>query len=90
MLSDHAWNGTDEQNKRLNASLRRRWGEELLPRADEIEHAGWSHVARPSDAPAAVIFNSLSIQRRDLVRMTGIDAAKIGGVRVGGELLPVQ
>ena len=90
MLSDHAWNGTDERNKRLNASLRRRWGEELLARADEIEHAGWTHVASPSDAPAVVIFNSLSIQRRDLVRMTGIDAGKIGGVRVGGELLPVQ
>ena len=90
MLSDHAWNGTDEQNKRLNASLRRRWGEELLARADEIERAGWACVARPSDTPAIVVFNSLSIQRRDLVRIVGIDAAKIGGVRVGGELLPVQ
>lgn len=90
MLSDHAWNGTDERNKRLNASLRKQWGDELNRLADEIEQAGWSRVAVPSDTPAVVIFNSLSVPRRDLVCVAGVDAAKVGGVRVGNELLPVQ
>jgi hypothetical protein len=88
MLSDHAWNGTDERNKRLNAGLRKQWGEELNKLADEIEQAGWSRVAVPSDAPSAVIFNSLSVPRRDLVCVAG--AAKIAAVRVGNELAPVQ
>ena len=29
MLSDHAWNGTGEDNQRHNAELRRQWSEEL-------------------------------------------------------------
>ena len=71
MLSDHAWNGTDERNKRHNAGLRERWGEELNRLAHEIEQAGWSRVAVPSDTPSVVVFNSLSVPRRDLVCVAG-------------------
>ena len=71
MLSDHAWNGTDERNKRHNAALRRQWGEELNRLADEIEQAAWSRVAVPSDTPSVIVFNSLSVPRRDLVRLAG-------------------
>ncbi|HPM85363.1 MAG TPA: hypothetical protein PLF81_31890, partial [Candidatus Anammoximicrobium sp.] len=69
MLSDHAWNGTDERNKRHNAALRRQWGEELNRLAGEIEQAAWSRVAVPSDTPSVIVFNSLSVPRRDLVRL---------------------
>jgi hypothetical protein len=90
MLSDHAWNGTDERNKRLNARLRRQWGEEFLALADEVETLGWSRVVRSSDAPSVVLFNSLSLPRRDLVCVTGIEGAEIAGARAGDALLPVQ
>jgi len=90
MLSDHAWNGTDERNKRHNASLRKQWGEELNRLADEIEQTGWSRVGVPSDTRSVVMFNSLSVPRRDLVCARAIDAAKIAALRVGGETLPVQ
>src|SRR5208283_4421896 len=28
MLADHAWNGTDDANRRVNAELRQRWSSE--------------------------------------------------------------
>jgi len=90
MLSDHAWNGTDERNKRHNASLRKQWAEELNRLAEEIEEAGWSRVVIPSDTPSVAVFNSLSVPRRDLVCVSGIDVAKFGGVGVGNEHLAVQ
>ncbi|MBM4094911.1 MAG: hypothetical protein FJ276_36700, partial [Planctomycetes bacterium] len=90
MLSDHAWNGTDERNKRLNARLRRQWGEEFLALADEVEKLGWSRIAQSSDSPSVVLFNSLSFPRRDLVCVTGVEGAEIAGARAGRELLPVQ
>jgi hypothetical protein len=90
MLSDHAWNGTDERNKRHNAGLRRQWGEELNRLADEIEQAAWSRVAVPREPSSLVVFNSLNAARRDLVCVSGVDAAGIAGVRAGNELLPVQ
>lgn len=88
MLSDHAWNGTDERNKRHNASLRRQWGEELNGLADEIEQAGWSRVADPADTRSGVIFNSLSIPRRDLVCVR--DLGMVAAARAGNELTPLQ
>jgi hypothetical protein len=90
MLSDHAWNGTDERNKRHNAELRRRWGEDLNGLAAEIEQAAWKEAVDPADKRSVVLFNSLSGSRRGLVCVNTDDVAKIVAVRADGRLLPVQ
>jgi len=69
MLSDHAWNGTDERNKRHNADLRRAWAQELLAKAREMAAAAWRRLPMgPSDRHLTV-FNPTSFPRTDLVRL---------------------
>jgi hypothetical protein len=74
MLSDHAWNGTNERNQRHNADLRRRWAEEI--------HAASGRLLERASAPADIVstashvsaFNSLSVPQTGLVR-TAVPAA---------------
>jgi len=69
MLSDHAWNGTDETNRRHNAGLRRRWADELLAVSARLTE----QVLGPADivptASHASAFNSLSVPQTGLVRI---------------------
>jgi hypothetical protein len=78
MLSDHAWNGTGEENQQHNAQLRRRWSEELQQLAQQLQHRAWSAAGvQPSDRHVTV-FNSVSTPRRDLVRVpAGAQAARV-------------
>jgi hypothetical protein len=69
MLSDHAWNGTDDNNKRHNAELRRLWGEELKQISGNLIREGWKGVGVTESDDHLSIFNSLSIPRSDLVRI---------------------
>ncbi len=69
MLSDHAWNGTDDKNKRHNAELRRSWGEELRQISGNLIQSGWNGLGVAESDHHLVIFNSLSIPRADLVRI---------------------
>lgn len=90
MLADHAWNGTNDQNKRHNAELRRRWAEELNRISEECIRQGWAAVGvQPSDREVAV-FNSLSFPRTALVRCAGLAAASPATAADGGHRLPVQ
>ena len=69
MLGDHAWNGTDDSNKRHNADLRRKWSEELNRIAQNLLQQSWTGLGlAPSDSDI-VIFNSLSLPRADIVRL---------------------
>jgi len=81
MLSDHAWNGTGDDNKRLNAELRRRWADTLAEAAGSLrERSGEALGIRPSD-DHVVLFNGLSFARKGLVRVSapeGIEAAYAG------------
>ena len=76
MLSDHAWNGTNDQNKRHNADLRRDWGRELNRIAGELTRRGWAALGIRPAGDGVALFNSLSLARRGPVR---VDAAA-GGV----------
>jgi hypothetical protein len=67
MLSDHAWNGTSEQNKRHNAELRRRWSEELNRHAASLLGRGWAAAGLKRNSKSVSVFNSLSVPRRGLV-----------------------
>jgi hypothetical protein len=67
MLSDHAWNGTNDNNKRHNAELRRLWGEELKQISGNLIQDGWKGLGVTGSDDHLVIFNSLSVPRADLV-----------------------
>jgi hypothetical protein len=69
MLSDHAWNGTNEQNKRYNADLRRKWGEELAGLGAKLLDQGWAAAGLTRDPQKITVFNSLSFPRTGLVRV---------------------
>jgi hypothetical protein len=69
MLSDHAWNGTDEQNQRHNADLRRQWSEEFLRLGRNLVGTGWVGAGLRSGDREVTVFNSLSAPRADLVRI---------------------
>jgi len=69
MLSDHAWNGTGEQNRRHNADLRRRWNAELAGLGAKLLDQGWAAAGRTQDPRKITVFNSLSVPRTGLVRV---------------------
>lgn len=69
MLSDHAWNGTDDNNRRHNAELRRKWAEELNRIAEHLIAECWNKLELVRSEHELVIFNSLSIPRSELIRM---------------------
>ncbi len=71
MLSDHAWNGTDDNNKRHNAELRQKWSQELGQVSRKLQDVGWAALGLTSDDDRVVIFNSLSFPRADLVCIEG-------------------
>jgi hypothetical protein len=68
MLSDHAWNGTDERNQRHNADLRRKWSGEFLRLGQDLLKQGWVGLGVRSGGADLMIFNSASAARADLVR----------------------
>jgi len=69
MLADHAWNGTDERNKRHNAELRRKWSEELNRLSNGLREKAWAGLRLTASDDEITLFNSLSFPRRDLVRV---------------------
>ena len=66
MLADHAWNGTDDANKNVNATLRRNWSEELLRLSAGLREQAWSALGLRK-ASGLTLFNSLSAPRSGLV-----------------------
>jgi hypothetical protein len=69
MLSDHAWNGTDQKNKRHNADLRRRWSEELIQSSHRLQQSSWTSLGLKEADSCITLFNSLSLPRAELVRI---------------------
>jgi len=88
MLSDHAWNGTDETNKRHNADLRRKWGEELNRLSQSLVQQAWAGLGLTESGRDVSIFNSLSIPRADLVRLEA--PAELCAVAAGRKDLDTQ
>lgn len=67
MLSDHAWNGTDDRNKRHNAELRQRWSAELNQIAAQLVRQAESSLKIESSDTEVLLFNPLSFPRRGIV-----------------------
>jgi hypothetical protein len=67
MLSDHAWNGTSQENKRHNAELRRRWSEELNRIGRDLLVKCKPRLER--DGRGIALFNCLSMPRKGLVEI---------------------
>jgi hypothetical protein len=67
MLSDHAWNGTNETNKRHNAELRRKWSAELCALGQRLIEQAWTKAGLESGTENVTLFNSLSWPRKGLV-----------------------
>ena len=90
MLSDHAWNGTDEKNQRHNADLRRQWGEEFLRLGRNLLGEGWVGAGLRSGERDLTVFNSLSVPRADLVRIeppAGMAAAADGAAPLASQIV---
>jgi hypothetical protein len=69
MLSDHAWNGTDEPNQRVNANLRKKWSGELNSIGKDLVARGWQAAGLEADDKSLTLFNPTSVPRAaDVVR----------------------
>jgi hypothetical protein len=69
MLSDHAWNGTDDNNKRHNAELRQEWSQELNRIGYKLLQSGWSGLGLEPSERDVTIFNSLGFPRKGLAHI---------------------
>ena len=101
LLSDHAWNGSSDGSRRLNASLRCQWQEAAHQSFDAAIEAGLSAISRtPAEKgePAAsgrhlLAVNTLGWERDGLVHApapAGVRAASLEAVAETGEVAPVQ
>jgi len=79
MLADHAWNGASPENRIVNADLRQHWSEKLAQLDDQLQQQSWRAEGLVSGTNAVTLFNSLSIERADLVSVSV--PASVGGVR---------
>ena len=92
-LADHAWNGSNDANRRLNAALRRRWQETANRAFDEVIAQGLKTLARHVQSPQAncmLVFNSLPWTRTALVRLPDVlPNTRVRDVTTG-KAVPVQ
>jgi len=85
MLGDHAWNGTDLNNKHHNADLRRHWAAHLAQISQQLTGEAWRELGLKANPNYLTIFNPLSFANDVLVTCEAPSAAT--GVRgVASEL----
>ena len=63
MLGDHAWNGTDDANRRENASLRRRWADALADGAEDLAARAWEAAGYEDRSTQVTVFNPTGLPR---------------------------
>ncbi len=88
MLADHAWNGTNDANKKVNSDLRRRWSEELIRSSRSLAQQGWAALRLTASVREVTVFNSLNVPHADLVRVE--TPAGTNAVYAGAASLPAQ
>ncbi len=88
MLSDHAWNGTGEENQRHNAELRHHWSDDLQRLAQALALQGWMAAGVQPSTTDVTVFNSLSSPRQDLVRVKA--PADVSHAVCDGQTQPTQ
>ncbi len=75
-LSDHAWNGADDANRALNASMRRRWQTTANQAFDAFVDEGLAALSRHiTGAPdyRIAVFNALAWPRSGVARLAAPD-----------------
>jgi alpha-mannosidase len=75
-LGDHAWNGANDANRALNASLRKQWQAEANAAFDQFIAGGLQVLGGlvPSgDEHTLIVFNGLPWQRNGVVRVEGLE-----------------
>ena len=91
MLGDHAWNGTDDANRKENASLRRRWADELVDAARDLGERAWAAAGLTDWTAAVTLFNPTGGAREDVVRFAIPPSRPIREARdADGQALPSQ
>ncbi len=91
MLGDHAWNGTDDANRRENASLRRRWADELVEAARDLAGRAWEAAGFEDRSDAVTVYNPTGVPRQDVVRFAVPPGRPKREVRdADGRVLPSQ
>ena len=78
-LADHAWNGASDDNRILNASLRRKWQTEANQAFDAVIADGLATLSKhiPTGADDRImVFNSLGWSRTGMVRVAVADGDK--------------
>jgi alpha-mannosidase len=90
-LSDHAWNGSSDDSRKLNASLRRSWQQEANVGFDAVIAAGMHTLAShiPTDSDSLLFFNHHSWQCTSLARLSGKIPAALHDPLTGIDI-PVQ
>jgi hypothetical protein len=88
MLSDHAWNGTDDANRRHNAELRRGWNEEFARITAQLRETARTALGTMAPEGTVTIFNGLSAPRGDLVWVEAPE--EFAGITHRGEQLAAQ
>ena len=88
MLADHAWNGTDDANRKVNTELRRDWSEDLLRLSADLTQKGWAALGLKRSDLDVTIFNSLSFRRSEVASME--KPAGLSGIAAGNSVLTSQ
>jgi hypothetical protein len=88
MLGDHAWNGSNADNRNVNAELRRKWSEELHRLARDLMRKAWAAAGLTAGPGSVTVFNSLSAPRADLVSIEAPNG--VAGVKLGAKDIPAQ
>jgi hypothetical protein len=71
MLSDHAWNGASEANRRENSGIRRDWLADLERANDSIAASVWQALEISRTRDSLSVFNPVSFERAGLMRIEG-------------------
>jgi len=90
MLGDHAWNGSNDGNRIVNADLRRQWSGEFGRLAESVSRQAWTALGFHPNDHAVTLFNSLSFPRTDLVRLevpAGMNAVLLDGAAFPSQLV---
>jgi hypothetical protein len=90
MLGDHAWNGSTDGNRIVNADLRRQWSGEFGRLAESISRQAWTALGFHPNDHAVTLFNSLSFPRTDLIRLevpAGMNAVLSDGTTLPSQLI---
>jgi hypothetical protein len=91
MLGDHAWNGTDDANRRENGDLRRRWADALAEAARGLARRAWAAAGLVESDDSLTLYNPTGLSRQDVVRFALPPGSPVRAAQApDGRALPSQ